>query len=405
MPLFKYKALDAAQKPRRGFVEADTAREARDKVKHLSLMLLDLAEARTGASARAPGLLQRMVARRSADELAMIMRQFATLLRAGIPLAEALQALVEQIEKPALNMVFRDVRERITTGSSLQDALAAHPRIFDPFTVEMARVGEASGQLDEVLGRLADHMQMQKRTRGKVTSALIYPAVIVSVGVLVVGFLVTFVVPNISQVLIESGKVLPLPTQFLVGLSDIVRDFWWLLLVGGAAAVTGVKAFRGSEAGRYMLDRAALSLPAFGNLLKKHVVARFARSFATLLRSGVPALEGLNIIRGISGNEVLNRTVAEIHDKVIEGQDIAGPVKRSGVFPPLVAYMVSVGEQSGRLEEMLELLADHYEEEVDHAATRMTRLIEPAVILALAAMVGFIVLAVVLPILELSNIA
>ncbi|MHC5036541.1 MAG: type II secretion system F family protein [Planctomycetota bacterium] len=404
--MYKFTALNAAEQVKRGFIEADTPREAREKVRAQQLLLLDIGPARkTGEGGGAPTFLDRLVARRRSDEMAMIMRQFATLLRAGIPLADALLALIEQIDNHSLQIVFRDLRERITQGSTLEDALAAHPKVFDRFTVEMARVGEASGNLDDVFGRLADHMQRQKRTRNKVTAAMVYPAVICVTGILVVGFLVTFVVPKISQVLTGSGKVLPLPTQFLITVSDGFRDFWWLLLIGAVAVGAGIKAFRGTSRGRFLWDRMLLAIPVIGELLRKHVVARFAQSFATLLRSGVPALESLKIIGGISGNEVLNRTVALIHDKVIEGQDIAGPVKRSGVFPPLVAYMVAVGEQTGRLEEMLELIAVHYEEEVDYAATKLTRVVEPVVILALAAMVGFIVLAVVLPILELSNLA
>jgi len=405
MAVYRYTAVDVQEKVRKGLIEADTPKEARDKVKGQALVLLEIGPAGgAGAASGRPGLLPLWLAGGRKDEMAMVMRQFATLLRAGIPLAEALGALVEQIEQPALNMVFRDVRERITGGATLHDSLAAHPRYFDHLTVEMARVGETSGNLDEVLGRLAEHMQMARRTRGKVTGALLYPAIIVCVGILVVGFLVTFVVPKIAQVLSESGRVLPLPTQALLAVSGAVRDFWWLLLIGAAALAAGIKAVRGTGEGRYWIDRSLLALPVVGPLLRKNTVARFAQSFATLLKSGVPALEALRVIGGISGSEVLNRTIAAIRDKVIEGQDIAGPVKRSGVFPPLVAHMIAAGEQSGRLEEMLDLIGKHYEEEVEHAAATLTRILEPLVIVALAGMVGFIVLAVVLPILELSNI-
>ncbi|MCU0722956.1 MAG: type II secretion system F family protein, partial [Planctomycetes bacterium] len=363
MAVYRYMAVDAQERMKKGFVEADTPREAREKVKGQSLTLLEIGPAgEAGAAPGRPPLLPAWLAGRRKDEMAMVMRQFATLLRAGIPLADALQALVEQIEQPSLNLVFRDVKERITGGATLHDAMAAHPRVFDHLTAEMARVGEASGNLDQVLGRLAEHMQAARRTRAKVTGALIYPAVIVSVGILVVGFLVTFVVPKIAEVLRESGRVLPLPTQALLAVSGAVRDFWWLIGIAAVALGAGLKAFRGTAQGRYWIDRALLGLPVAGPLLRKNVVARFAQSFATLLKSGMPALEALKVIGGVSGNEVLNRTIADIHDKVIEGQDIAGPVKRSGVFPPLVAHMVAAGEQSGRLEEMLDLIAGHYEE-------------------------------------------
>jgi general secretion pathway protein F len=406
MPVYVYSATDDTEKVRNGVIEAQDAREARLKIRSRNLFLLDLQPAtESEGSAEPVGLLERILSGRRGDEMAIVTRQFATLLRGGVPLTDALEALVEQVDSKNLGMVLRDVRDRVTQGMSLRDALAAHRNYFDRFYINMVEVGEATGHLDEVLNRLSLYLQSRKRTKGKVTSAMVYPLVMIAVGTLVVAFLMTFVVPKITGVLVSSGRVLPLPTMVMIEISDFISGFWWLVVGGTFAGFLAYRFFVRSEQGRWIVDSLWLRAPLIGPLLHKHVVARFSLALATLLRSGVPALEALGIVRRIMDNAVLNRTLEEIHDRILEGEDISGPVKRSRVFPPLVGYMIAIGEQSGNLEEMLELIAGHYEEEVETSTQRLTSLLEPALIVGMAVVVGFIVLSIALPILELTNIS
>lgn len=404
MPVFQYEAVDAQEKKNRGIVEADSAREARLKLMERNLFLMDIRQIGEEEDARQIPLWERMLSRRKVSELSLVTRQFATLLKAGIPVADSLSALVEQIESPKLNIVFRDLRERVTQGMTLEDAMRAHPKYFDQFYVNMIKVGEASGSLDDVLGRLSVYLQKHNRMRAKVSAAMVYPAVMLVIGILVAAFLVTFVVPKITGVLSEAGRALPTPTLMLMGISGFVVNYWWLVLLIAVGLVVLYRGIMKTGGGRAAADRLWLRLPLFGELVRKNLIARFARAFATLIRSGVPALEALDVIRVIMDNTVLNKAVDYIRDSVIGGADIAAPLRKSGVFPPLVGYMISTGEQSGRLEEMLEMIAEYYDEEVDLATQKVASALEPAMIVFLATVVGFIVLAVVLPILELGNI-
>jgi general secretion pathway protein F len=405
VPVFQYEAVDAQEKASKGIVEADSAREARLKLMEQNLYLMDLRQVGDERTTVQAPFWERVLSRKRVGELSLVTRQFATLLKAGIPVADALDALVEQIDHPKLNIVFRDLREKVRQGITLEDSMRAHPRYFDPFYVNMIRVGETSGNLDGVLSRLSSYLQKQNRTRAKVSAAMVYPGIMLLIGLLVSVFLVTFVVPKITSVLSEAGQALPTPTLLLMGISNLIVGYWWAFILAVLGLMTIYRGVARTSGGRSTLDRLRLKLPLFGELIRKNLITRFARAFATLLKSGVPALEALKVIRVIMDNSVLNEAVDYIHDSVIEGANIAAPLKKSGVFPPLVGYMIAVGEESGRLEEMLEMIADYYEEEVDITTQKVTSALEPILIVFLAVVVGFIVLAVVLPILELGNIA
>jgi len=270
----------------------------------------------------------------------------------------------------------------------------------------MVKAGQAAGTLDVVLKRLADYMQKQNRMRARVKAALAYPFIMVIIGALVVAGLMTFVVPKILAVIKTAGKgkaSIPLPTEILIVVSNLFRDWWWAM----ALVLFGIWfLYRGalkSEAFRYSRDRFLLSVPVVGDLLKKQAVSRFAVTLATLLRSGVPALNALTIVQSVVDNQVLSKVVGEIHDRILEGADISGPMKKSGIFPPVVGYMISIGEQTGQLEEMLERIAEAYDEELEVATTKFTALLEPILIVAMALVVGFIVMAVLLPIMDIGT--
>jgi general secretion pathway protein F len=405
VPVFEYRALDAKGKVREGILDADTPKEARLKLRDQKVHVVALrTKEDVGGKKRLwmPGFLRR----RHSEEVSAITRQLATMLKSGIPLAQSLTALIDQAETPDIEAVLRDIREKVTQGASLADAMAFHPAYFGDLFVNMVKAGQAAGTLDVVLKRLADFLQKQNRMRARVKAALAYPFIMVIIGALVVAGLMTFVVPKILAVIRTAGKgkaSLPLPTEILITLSNLFRDWWWAMALVAFGVWFLYRGALRSEAFRYRRDRFLLSVPVMGDLLKKQAVSRFAVTLATLLRSGVPALHALTIVRNVVDNQVLARVVGEIHDRILEGADIAGPMKKSGIFPPVVGYMISIGEQTGQLEEMLERIAEAYDEELEVATTKFTSLLEPILIVAMALVVGFIVMAVLLPIMDIGT--
>lgn len=407
MPIFDYKAIDSANKVKKGLVDADSPRDARIKLKREGLFVTDLVEARKKASRS--GLRIRGVTgfeapnKQRMEQVAAVTRQMASLLQAGIPLAEALRMIIEQAPDKKIESAFRDIREKVTQGVPFGDAVLAHPGYFTELYSDMVKAGESSGALDQVMVRLATFMQAQTRLKNKVGAALIYPAIMVIVGVVVVSILMAFVVPKVTQLIRGRGQELPLPTQILITVSDFLVNYWLLVMIGLLMLVICFQLFVNSERGRLIFDRFKLALPIFGDLMKKQSMARFTTTFATLLRSGVPALQALQITKSVVANRVLQDALQDVHDHVVEGTDISTPMKMSGVFPPTVSYMVGVGEQAGNLEEMLERVAATYDEEVDFATQKLTSVIEPLIIVMLAVVVAGIVIAIVLPLLQLQK--
>jgi general secretion pathway protein F len=408
MPVFEYKALTEKGEPTRGIIDADTPKEARDKLRSRRVHVTDmvpLARSKGGAEKvdvlRNPlALFKRKGGGRGSADVPMVTRQLATLLKAGIPLADALSALIQQIESRHLERAFRQIKEDIASGSGTAEAFARHPQFFNDLYVNMIKAGEASGNLDEILRRLADFLQKQSKNRGKVTAALVYPIVLVGVGSIVVTLLMTIVVPKIVASIVEKGAPLPLPTELLIGVSNFFKSYWLLLLGAGIAVAFAYAAWTATPGGRLKRDTILLRLPIFGTLFKKQSVGRFASTFATLLRSGIPALECLKILRDVVDNELLARTIDQVHDRIVEGADIATPLKNSGVFPPVVGYMIAIGEQSGQLEDILEKISEAYDEEIEVTTQKVTALIEPVIIVVMAVVVAFIVMSVILPIFQ-----
>ncbi len=411
MPIYEYRALSVAGQAKKGIIDADTPRQAREKLRVDKVHVTDMWEVEDAkaskSAAAAPALSMRrfrLERRIKTRELATFTRQFSTLLRSGIQLADALRALVEQCTDRNLEQVLRVVKEEITSGNNLAEALAKHPRYFTDLYVNMVRAGEASGNLDVVLTRIADYLQKQASLKGKVLAAITYPCIMVTVGTAVVIFLMSYVVPQITKVLKERGQGLPFITEILVHFSDFMKSFWWVIFIGLAALFFLWKAFVSTEAGRLRFDSFLLRMPLFGSLFSKQAISRFSMTFSTLLKSGLPALDALKIVSLVVNNSRLTQVINDIHQRIVEGADIATPIKKSRVFPPMVGYMVSVGEQSGQLEEVLDRISQSYEEELDFAIQRLTALIEPIIIIFLAVVVGFIIAAVLLPLLNFQGI-
>jgi general secretion pathway protein F len=363
------------------------------------------AEQRDGTAPkfRMPAYFRRV--RISVQELANFTRQFATLLKSGTPLTESMRVLIEQTSGRRFEAVLRDVRERVTGGETLAEAFSNHPSVFNDLYVNMVRAGEASGRLDEVLFRIGEYLHRRARMRNKVMSALMYPIIIVCVGSMVVVVLMNLVVPQILKLITSKAGTMPLPTRILKSTSDVFTAYWPLMLAGVFALILLYGAVKRTEKGRYFLDKLKLRLPIFGDLFRKQAISRFAVTLSTLLKSGLPVLEGLKIVQNVVDNAVLAETVGMIHDRIVEGADIASPLQKSKMFPPVVGHMIAIGEQSGQLEGILSQLAESYDDEVDVATQRMTAILEPALIVAIAGVVAFIVLAIILPMLRLGNLA
>ncbi|MCK5558763.1 MAG: type II secretion system inner membrane protein GspF [Candidatus Hydrogenedentes bacterium] len=402
MAVFHYEVLTETGEALTGIVDADTAREAREKLRRRDYYITAVkpVEKRSGTAGK---ILPAFLRRRRLEEITVLSRQFATLVDAGIPVAEALSALIEQADTPQLETVLRRIKEKVSGGSSLADALGEHPGYFNDLYINMVRAGETSGNLDTALSRLAAYTQRQYRLRGKVAAALAYPVIMTIVAIGVVIFLLLYVIPKVEEMLISIGKPLPLPTKILVGISSFVVDFWWAGLLVVAAGYIGLRIATLSDKGRLMYDRALLRIPVFGSLFRKQAVSRFAITFSTLLASGIPVLQALGIVKRVVDNKVLENTIDEVHGRIMAGTDISTPIKKSGVFPPVVGYMIGIGEESGRLEDMLEKVSDAYDEELEITTQKMTSVLEPIMILVLAVVVGFIVLSAILPIMEIAS--
>ncbi len=412
MPIYEYKALNASGQAKTGILDADSPREARTKLRkdnvHVTSIRVLKDAAKAPSSAEGPkrqfSLPFKMPARKESTAImSNFTRQFATLLKAGTPLAETLQVLIQQVPNRRFEAVLRDVRERVTSGDSLADAMQNHPSTFSDLYVNMVKAGEASGHLDEVLSRIGDYLQKQNKLRSKVTSALMYPMIMVTVGALVVVVLMNFVVPKILKLVTAKGGSLPLPTRILQNVSAFFNDYWILMALAIIAALMALSAVRRNEKGRYFLDRFNLSLPIFGDLFRKQAISRFSVTLATLLRSGVPVLEALMIVKNVVQNSVMAEIIGIIHDRIVEGTDISTPLKKSKMFPPVVGHMIAVGEQSGQLEDILSQLSESYDDEIDISTQRMTAVMEPIMIIFIAIIVAFIVLAIVLPMLRLGK--
>lgn len=409
MPAYAYKALDARGRTRGGTLDAESPRALRALLRKESLFVTELRETHA-APVKQGSALGREVEWRSwfdrvqPRDVAVLTRQLATLLRAGIPLAEALQALLEQNTSQQLGRVLAEVRTRVNEGTSLAEALGMHAALFPELYVSMVRAGEAAGNLEQVLLRLADFMDAQVRLRGKVVGALTYPAVLLGVATMAIFMLMKVVVPKVTAIFADVGQALPWYTRLLVASSDLVSGYWWLMAALGIVAWQVFRRWRRTEQGRQRWDRLVLMLWLIGPLARMVAISRFARTLGTMLGAGVPLLQSLEIVKAILGNRVLMDVVDQARVAIREGESIAEPLARSREFPPVVTRMIAVGERSGQLEQMLATVADAYETEVDLKLGRLTTVLGPLMIVVMGGMIGFIVFAIFMPIFQMNDL-
>ncbi len=403
MAVFTYRATNTRRSPVSGTICADTPRQARDLLRGRGLVVRDMTAQK--ATDSQGSFFLRVLRSRSGESarIAGLVRELSTLLAVGIPLSEALDTLVRQ-QKGHLKTSMLLVRDRVTAGAGLAEAMAEQPQVFDTLAVRMVEVGEASGSLDHVLDQLADYKERSLQLKDRVMTALLYPGIIFSISLIVSLFLMTFVVPMLLDNLLSEAKTLPWPTRVLKGASDLLLDYGWLLGTTLVLAGAGLVALLRTTKGRRLWHRLILKIPLIGPMALKQSLARMALVMATLMRSGVVYLTALDIAARAMRNVVLREALEESAKRIVAGEEIGQALERSGVFPPLVIHLFSVGQQAGRLEEMLERLAHDYDQQVTSLSTRLTSALEPILILTLSIFVGFILFATFLPILEASNV-
>jgi general secretion pathway protein F len=413
MPVFEYSGLTEAGKNVRGLKDAETAKTLRALLRKDGVYLTESRTAEAGAVAgggpKAAGLAREVDLRAlfgsgvSAQDLAVATRQLSTLIGAGITLVESLTALAEQVEHPRLKKILGMVKQRVNEGASLADALADHPRVFSSLYVNMIRAGESSGALDVVLGRLADFTESAATLRNKLIGAMLYPAIMLLVGISIVSILFAVVIPKVTKIFEDMNVALPWTTRVLIATSSFARDYWFVIVVAVPLGIWLFARYVKTPKGRAWFDRAQLRAPIFGELIRMLALARFAKTLATLLSSGVPLLTALDIVKNIVHNSVLSQVIEGARDAIREGESIAAPLKRSGEFPPLVHHMIAIGEKSGQLEEMLQNVARSYDAQVDMRVSALTSLLEPVMIVGMGVGVAFIVFSILMPIMQLNT--
>jgi general secretion pathway protein F len=405
--VFEYRGiLVGTGKPVKGVRDAENQKVLRAALRKDGVLLTVATEGKVAeAKAQKDLKLFAFLSRPSTADVAVLTRQLATLIGAGIPLFESLNALIEQVENEPLKRALTQVREQVREGTSFAKALEAHPSIFPGLYVNMVRAGEASGTLQQVLERLTQFMESQAKLKGKVTSALAYPILMAIIGTTLISVLMVAVVPNVTTIFQSMDQALPWYTALLITVSDFAAGYWWLVLIVLVSSIYTFRRWKRTPVGRLKWDSFTLKVPIFGKVVLMLSIARFARTLATLLSSGVALLTAMEIVSNVLGNACLEKVVMEAISSIREGQSIAEPLKRSGRFPPIVTHMIAVGEKSGQLENMLESVSDAYDTEVETRVQILTSLLEPLMIVVMGGAVGFIAISILMPLIQMSSFA
>ncbi|MEJ2656700.1 MAG: type II secretion system inner membrane protein GspF, partial [Desulfobacterales bacterium] len=403
MPVYEYTALDMNGKTISGVVDADSPRTARQKLRASKNFPVAIKEVHDTAALKMPKSFSvaPFFSRVRSYEVSMMTRQLATLTGAGLPLVSAMDALISQIRSPAFKKMLAKIKDSIVEGNSFAKSLSLFPGTFSPLYVNMVKAGESSGALDIVLERLSDITEKQQALKNRIRAAMAYPILMAFIGMLVLFLLLTFIVPNITSIFSDMNQTLPAPTLFLIKISNIFKNYWWIICIVAAVILLILNSIRKTVKGRYFFDKTKLSLPSVGLLAKKIAVARFARTLGSLLENGVSMLPALEIVKNIVDNVLIANAVEDASKEVGKGQGLGSALAKNKIFPDLSIQMIQVGEQSGKLEAMLNKIADVYEDEVESSIMTMTSLLEPVMILVMAVIVGFIVLSICLPIFEM----
>ena len=404
MPLYSWTGYTEKGKTEQGMLDAASLREAKVKLKSKGIFVSSISEeAPVGTVKTGTANIRDILGKVKKEDVAIMTRQLSTLIGASVPVVEALSAIYDQTDNPTLKKTMAQVRDAVNEGAGFADALGQHKKIFPDIYVNMVSSGEASGALDIVLARLADFLEGQRKLMAKVQSAMIYPALLLFVAVAIVFFLLTSIVPKVISMFESMHQTLPLPTRILIAISSFLGKTWWIIILLVVVGVFLLSRWKKTDSGALKFDKFKMRLPLFGSIFVKVSVARFARTLGTLLTAGVPIVEAMNIVKTVVQNKVMEAHLSEATTDIIEGSSLAAPLKRSGIFPSIVYHMVEVGERSGTLEEMLIKAADAYEDDIETSVAGLTSVLEPVMIIFMAAVVGFIIVSILFPMIEMSS--
>ena len=407
MPVYDYTALDAKGKNITGIIDADSAAAARQRIRsagNFPVKVKEVQSSSPSADGKKTTSFSALFTRVRPTEIAIMTRQLATLISAGFPLVSALETLMSQIANQGLKKIVAKVKGDVVEGSNFANALGKFPNVFSEIYINMVRAGETSGTLEIVLERLAEVTEKQQELNNRVITAMIYPILIMCTGLLILTFLFIYVIPNITSIFENTKQALPLPTRLLIGTSDLFVAYWWVLVILIVAGLLTFRKLSKTPGGRNWIDQTMLRLPMVGSLVRKMAAARFARTLASLLQNGISMLPSMAIVQSIVGNVHIAKTIENANVEVGKGQGLAKSLEAGNCLPPLAVQMIQVGEQSGDLEEMLSKVADIFEKEVETTVMRMTAMMEPIMVLAMAGVVLFIVLSICLPIFEMRTL-
>ncbi len=400
MPVYVWKGKDAKGNKRSGEIEANNENIARLLLRRQNITVSKIKPKPKDIFENVKWLQPKV----KDKDVVVFIRQFATMIDAGLPLVQGLQILQEQQTNRTFKTVLKQVQKDVEEGSTFADALKKHPKIFDELTINLVAAGEVGGILDVILNRLATYMEKIAALKKKVKGAMTYPAIVTIIAILVTAVILIFVIPVFSKMFADFGAALPAPTQFVIKISDAVRNYFHWFFFAAILLFLGFKRFRKTEKGRDITDRLALRLPVFGMLLRKVAVAKFTRTLGTMLSSGVPILEAMDIVAKTAGNKVIENAILDTKASVAEGKSVTEPLMQSGVFPPMVVQMISVGESTGALDAMLGKIADYYDEEVDAAVEALTSMLEPFMMVFLGVVIGGLVISMYLPIFKMAGV-
>ena len=408
MSVFEYSGVDQKRKKVSGIIDADNVKTARLRLRRMGIYPEKVTlegGSKKRISLRTEIDFSKYFQRIKTQDIAVMTRQISTLLNAGIPLVDSLTAVIDQVDNVRLRKIVTEVREKVTEGTKLSDSLRHYPKIFNNLFVNMVNAGENSGTLDIVMLRLADFTESQSALRSKIIGAMIYPIIMSIVGFALMAMLLTFVVPKVTAIFEGMDATLPLPTRVLIAVSNGLISYWYVVVLVIPLIIYGVRRWINTPKGREWYDTKILRMPIFGNLIRLVAISRFSRTLSTLLSSGVPLLTSMDIVSNIITNVKICKAIRDTRTSVQEGASVAEPLRKSGEFPPIVTHMIAIGERTGDLEKMLERVANSYDTQVSNTVSTLTTLLEPIMILVMAGVVSFIVMSILLPILQLNQLA